>query len=77
MSAPHFSSQLPALLLLRLFVLDQHSGRMLGSLLSNQHSSGRSGQRPQALTARTACSAVTLVAPGTGVASLLGSSVGG
>ena len=74
---PHGATLQLAAALLRLRLCVQHSGRMLGSLLSNQHSSGRSGQRPQALTARTACSAVTLVAPGTGVASPLGSSVGG
>jgi hypothetical protein len=60
----------PAAALLRLRLgFQQHSSRMLGSLLSNQHSSGLSGHKPWALTARTACSAVTLVAPGTGVAS--------
>ncbi len=54
----------PAAALLRLRLGFQHSSRMLGSLLSNQHSSGLSGHKPWALTARTACSAVTLVAPG-------------
>jgi hypothetical protein len=54
---PYRRHRYAASALLRLRLCCHSSGRMLGSLPSNQHSSGMLGHKLQALAARTACSA--------------------